>query len=502
MAAQDDLFQLIQSLNPSEKRYFKVNASKGGDSKSNYLQLFEALDGLDEYDEAAFKKKHAKKPFIKYLSAEKKQLRGQIMKQMRSFHGTRTIDTAINELLQDELFYMDKGLFDHREKALLKAKELATKYERYHLLKEIIHRQIAHTTEFEKKQIINPVLELINEQKAIAILEDTYTDLTIKNGELFTLYRSGSDINSPSVKNRADSLINDVERYRSRIGVSFRLNSVFNRAHGNYNHLFKNRQAAFEASLAEYELYQQFSFMKDEESKNYKICLENLISRALTSKNYDWYLKALEEMKTVPVTSFDEEGEVFQNVYFQEHFYYINIGEFEKAASLVPTIENGLITYQPKINKARVLAFQFNIMVMYFIMHRFKDALRWMNPLLADNSEIKQQQKFVTLLLQPIIHFELGHEDLVESYTRSAYRFIQKKERLHRFEKIVLKYFQQMPFNSSHEMFNTNLEQLIIELNQLSMQKNHESVLGMEEIELWAKSHLTGQKMINLLRSR
>lgn len=499
MAAQDELFQLIQSLTPSEKRYFKVNVSKGGDSKSNYLQLFEAMDGLTEYDEAALKQKHAKKPFVKYLSAEKKQLREQIMKHMRNFHSNRSVDTRINELLQDELFYMDKGLFDQREKAILKAKEIATKHERYHLLKEILHRQIAHTTEFEKKQIINPVLELINELKALSILEDTLTDLTSKNRELFSLLRSGSDIENPSVKNRANGLINDVERYRSRIGDSFRLNSIFSRAHGNYNDLFKNRQEALNATIAEYNYYQQDPSKKEDGTRNYKICLANLTSRALSAKNYEWYLRALNEMKTVPVNSFDEEGEVFQNVYFHEHLYYINAGEFEKAEALIPIIEEGLKTYDVKINKARLLAFQYNIMVMYFLMHRFKDALKWMESLMTDNSEIKQNQKIAVQLLIPIVHLELGHIDLVENHTRSAYRSLLKKDRLYDYERLLVNYLKTMPFNTSPQTFKEKLSEFQKELQQLIDSPNSKYMLGIEEFNLWAISQLKGVKMTSLL---
>mgnify|MGYP007101707988 CR=1 FL=1 len=152
MAVQDELFQLIKALTPSEKRYFKVNASKGGDAKSNYMQLFEAMDAQkDEYDEQKLKQKHGKKPFVKYLSAEKKQLREQIMKQMRLFHSDNSIDNRINELLEDASIYQSKGLVSLNEKALLKAKGLVTKYERYHLLKQVLSKLTAHTVEYERK---------------------------------------------------------------------------------------------------------------------------------------------------------------------------------------------------------------------------------------------------------------------------------------------------------------------------------------------------------------
>ena len=439
MTNQDELFSLIRSLSPSEKRYFKVNASKGGDSKSNYMQLFEAIDAMDEYDEQLLKSKHSKKPFVKYLSAEKKQLREQIMKQMRAFHAGRTIDNRINELLQDEIFYRDKGLVDLREKALAKAKELATNGERYHLLKEILKRQTGFVIEFEKKKLTEPVIQLINEQKQLSNLQEAELELYTKNRELFSILRSGADMQDPAVRNRADMLIAEVERFRPRIGSSFTLQVQFERANSNYYHLHRDFKTSFLHTKNEYDVYQQSEQFKTEDAMNYKICLANLMSRALSAKEKEWFTKAMEEMKTVPVHSFEEEGEVFQNVYFQEHLFYINNGEFDKALALVPIIEEGLIQYEAKINLARKLAFQFNIMVMYFLMHRFKEALKWSDYLMEDNSEIKQEQKFITILLLPL-----------------------------------------------DELMNNPAVKLTI---------------GMEEMSLWAKSHIKGEKMYSLLKA-
>lgn len=496
MAVQDELFQLIKSLSPSEKRYFKVNASKGGDAKSNYIQLFEAMDAQgDEYDEQKLKEKHAKKPFVKYLSAEKKQLREQIMKQMRLFHSTRTVDNRINELLQDEMFYRDKGLNDLREKTLLKAKELATKLERFHLLKEILSRQLAYVIEFEQKKITEPVISLINEQKQLAIIQETELELHSKNRELFTIYRSGADIQDPTVQNRVSMLITEIEQYRPRIGKWFSLGVKFQRGYSNYHQILGDWKASLECTKLEYGLYEQHPHFKQEDSYHYKICLANLMSRALSAKENQWFTKALEEMKTLPVNSFNEEGEVFQNIYFQEHLFYINNGEFEKAEALVQIIEEGLIKYETKINQARKLAFQFNIMVMYFLMHDFRKALQWTAPLLDDNSEIKQHQRFVTTLLLPIIHFELGHHDLVETFTRSAYRHLQRKGRLHAFERLVLNYLRQMPLSSDQIEFKEKLQVFHDALHKLLNDPDTKVTLGMEELSLWAIYRSNGPKM-------
>ena len=502
MAALDELFQLIKSLTPSEKRYFKTNATKGGDAKSNYVQLFDSIDSQgEEYDEDKLKQKHAKKPFIKYLSAEKKYLREQIMKQMRAFNSTRTVDNRINELLQDEMFYRDKGLNDLREKALGKAKELATEAERYHLLKEILKRQTVFVVEFEKKELTEPVIRLINEQKHLSILQESELELQTKNRELFSLYRSGADMQDPAVRNRVEMLYAEVERYRMRISNSISLQLYYERASSNYYHLQRDFKSSFQHTQNEYQLFQRAEHLKSEDAINYRICLANLMSRALSAKENEWFKKALEEMKTLPAISFNEEGEVFQNIYFQEHLYYINHGEFEKAEALVPIIEEGLVKYEAKINQARKLAFQFNIMVMYFLLHRFKEALRWIEPIISDNSEIKQGQKFIAMLLLPIIHFELGHTDLVENYTRSAYRFLQRKQRMHEFEKIVLKYLKQMPLSEDQSEFKSKLEVFHFQLQTLMDDPNVSITVGMEEMSLWVRSKLESIPMPQLLKT-
>lgn len=500
MKASDELFRLIRTLTPSEKRYFKTNAKRENPT-SNYLQLFDAIDAQTQYDEDKLKQKHAGKKFVKYLSAEKNYLHEQIMKQMRAFHADRTIDNKINELLQDAFFYRDNGLIELREKCLLRAKDLATKYERYYLLKEILVLQTGFVIEFEKKNLTQPVLDLLTEQKQLALLQETEFELQSKNRELFSMLRMGTDMQDPLNRSKADILNAEVERYRPRIHDSFSLATLFHRASSNYHNVMGEREKSFESMVQEYECYQRYEHFKAEDRMNYKICLANLMARSVSSGEYEWFERALNEMKTIPVTSFNEEGEVFQNVYFQEHLYYINQGRFEEAEALVPTIIDGLEKYSNKVNVARRIAFQYNIMVMYFIMHRFKDALKWTDILLSDNSEIKQGQRFMVMLLLPIIHFELGHSDLVESFTRSAYRFLQKKNRMHDFERLVIKYLKEMPLSTDQAEFKEKLTWFNDELLELSTAHHVGTTLGMHELLLWSNFHIKGIRMDEQLRA-
>ncbi|MCB9203708.1 MAG: hypothetical protein H6603_01920 [Flavobacteriales bacterium] len=446
----------------------------------------------DEYDEELLKVKNAKKPFVKYLSAEKKQLREQIMKQMRAYRSDSTVDNKINELLQDEAFYRDKGLKALREKAIAKAKELATKYERFYLLQEILEKEIAYVEEFEEKNVTNPVLALIAEWKDILIKQQTFLELWSNNKEIFAGYRSGEDIKDEYFINRMRNAIKEVEFYRARTIGSFRLQRAFHRAYSNYHNVFMEDKLSFESTVCEYQLFQEFPQFKLESSHDYKVCLSNLVSRAQSAGKEEEFLQYISELKKLPTSSFNDDGEVFQNVYFLEHLYYINKGNFHQAESLIAEIERGLNEFGQKINKARRLTFLYNIMIMYFLMHEFKKCTKWADEILSDKSEIKQNVTTITKVLLPIIHFELGHHDLVENLTRSAYRHLKNKKRLHEFERLVLHYFKEMPFSVDNDSFYKSVLSFQDSLSQIMDDPNQKILLGMEELKLWCISRTKG----------
>lgn len=501
MKASDELFHLIRSLTPSEKRYFKTNAKKES-ATSNYLQLFDAIDSQKEYDEPALKKKHEGKKFVKYLSAEKGYLHDQIMKQMRAYHADRTIDNKINELLQDEAFYRAKGLNDLRKKALDKARGLAEEYERFHLLQEIILRQINFVEEFARKTLEGPINELLKDMSQVQNLTESLSQLIFLKRKVFSFHRSGADIKNDSVKSEIDKTYENLKNLNSSLPPSFRLRSYVNVAFADYAALKGNRQEAFEWLMRNYEMYQENPKMKQEQLNSYRLLVSNLMGRLANDDDEELFGKLSSELKTLPVDSFNAEGEIFQNVFFLEHLRFINQGKLHLAEALVPDINSGLLEYGSKINKARELSFKCNIMVMYFILHKFDKAKDYADDLLSQKGEIKQGVLTLTRIIYPIVHYELGHIDLVENLTRSSYRYLLKLKRLYGFERLMIKYLDTLPFNTSKEEFANSIAEFANDLQALRADPNELNTPGFEEIELWVKSKVTGEPMHQLLASK
>ena len=121
----DALFLLIQSLEKSEKRSFKlfVNRNSGvGDLK--IIQLFDALNEMGTYDEEVLLKKN---PAIQkqQLSNLKAHLYRELLTSLRLLKQEENIDLQLHEQLDFARILYNKGLYHQSLKILEKIKDLS-----------------------------------------------------------------------------------------------------------------------------------------------------------------------------------------------------------------------------------------------------------------------------------------------------------------------------------------------------------------------------------------
>ena len=122
----DNLFQLIKTLEKSEKRNFKLYATRNSSSDElKTVQLFDALDKMDAYDEVVLLKKN-KGIKKQQLSNLKAQLYKQILSSLRLIDVTN-IDVLLHEQMDYARLLYNKGLYLQSLKVLDKMKELAKK---------------------------------------------------------------------------------------------------------------------------------------------------------------------------------------------------------------------------------------------------------------------------------------------------------------------------------------------------------------------------------------
>lgn len=133
----DPLFQLIQSLEKSEKRNFKLYATRNSSSEELIsIQLFDALDKMDTYDEGVLlsKNERIKKQQLSNLKAH---LYKQILSSLRLI-SDNFIDISLHEQMDYARILYNKGLYHQSLKVLDKLKEQAKNNNQLTYLQQVL----------------------------------------------------------------------------------------------------------------------------------------------------------------------------------------------------------------------------------------------------------------------------------------------------------------------------------------------------------------------------
>ena len=81
----------------------------------------------------------------------------------------------------------------------------------------------------------------------------------------------------------------------------------------------------------------------------------------------------------------------------------------------------------------------------YLEVQDFKNALKWINIFLnLPKTNLRADLQCSARLINLIIHYELGNYELVDYSLKSTYRFIFKRDRMYKVERLVLRSIKQL----------------------------------------------------------
>lgn len=131
----DHLFLLIQSMNQSEKRYFKRFAQQHLIGKKNhYVKLFDLIKGQEVYDEAKLLKSIKDRSLIKNFAEHKRYLYQQILKALRNYKSTNSVFLQLQEALMNIYILYERKMYDSALGLIKKALKDAEKYELFEIV--------------------------------------------------------------------------------------------------------------------------------------------------------------------------------------------------------------------------------------------------------------------------------------------------------------------------------------------------------------------------------
>lgn len=444
MKPSNELFDLIQSLTKSEKRFFKLHSSLQSGDK-NYLRLFDAIDRMKEYDETALKKVFKGEKFIRHLPSEKNHLYRLILKALRAYHGENSISSILKQEIKNIEILYTKALFEECNKFLVRAKKLAVQHEKFYYLFELINWEKMLLEEaFEDGQFTRDLDSLIEEEREVIEKLRNLAEYHVLYSKINYVFRSGGYVRTEENKAIVDEIVNHPLIKGKNTALSKRAATICYYTQGFCNMANGDYKTALEKFKRVKEILDGVPHLKDDLAKRYVRTVSNIVNCHIDLAEYKeaeemiLFLRALPE-KEEAFSSADISVNVFRNAGLAQMLISQKTGDYARGVKDAEELMKTLSELEGKMHKEHELTFFYQFAHIYFLAGQHNKALYWINKLLNDNeNNLRQDVYSYVRLFNLVVHYELGNLDLLEYTLKSTARYLQRRGRDYPIEKVVL----------------------------------------------------------------
>lgn len=442
----DELFQLIKSLDKAEKRLFKLHIKRiSGNEDLKSIALFDALDGMNEYDEEKLLKKN---PSLQkqQLSNMKAYLYKQILTGIS--HVSDDVEIQLSEQLMFARMLYNKGLYMQALKVLGKVKSIAKNYNQntYRLQALIFEKKIEsmHITRSIEGRSGNLSSES-NEVNRHLLLLGNLAGFAL---QLYSWYVQNGHARDEKDEKAVHDFFYDNLPARDDSNMDFYERLYYYQAYCWYTFILQDLLGYYRYSQKWVDLFNENPSMKSLESIQYVKGLHNLLSAHFVLLNYRGFEDSL---KLFERFSDSEDGRKDVNTEMQTFIYlqlaklnrYFMHGSFTKGLSMVNYIEEKIEEYKLHIDTHRILIFYYKIACLFFGSGNNEKAVEYLNLIINRKPDLRTDIHCYARLLHLIAHFEMGNYNLVEYLIKSVYRFMAKMKNLNIVEEEIFSFLKE-----------------------------------------------------------
>ncbi len=452
---EETLFLLIKSMTKAEKRNFKIYANRALNSKeTKFIRLFDLIDKQQKYDEKQLLKS-AKEIKPAQLPNLKAHLYKQIMTSLRLLHTHYDVHAMIREQIDCAKILFSKGLVKQSLKTLKKAKKNAQKYHNNGLELSIVNFEKHISSLYANSEI--SMAELLAQSLLISNRVANATRLSNLVLSLYSVYlKTGYEKREDY--GELELFFQEELEGCNMESLSFTERLYLYQAHVWLSLIKQDFNATYYYSNELIVLFQQDDVLIDAYPDFYLRCLNNVLTSFFFKGNAFEFQRFLELLKEL-----HHRDTIFKNYntsVLLRNFTFTHqlnacflTGDFAKASSLIPDIEDFLETYKHLIDSHRLLIFYYKLACVCFGNGEFKRAIFYLNQVInISDTSLRGDLHCYARVLNLISHFELGNHDLLDYQILSTYRFLIKKNKLQKVQKHILKFLRKTYVDDSDLM--------------------------------------------------
>ncbi|MDO6432033.1 hypothetical protein Q4E93_15635 [Flavitalea sp. BT771] len=504
--SSDALFQLIKSLEKSEKRNFKLYIKRNSASEDlQSIQLFDALDKMEEYDEAQLLKK-SKSLKKQQLSNAKAHLYREILSSLRLIRQEENIDIQLHEQLDHARILYNKGLYLQSLKVLDRIKENAKEHNQITFLLQVLF--------FEK------TIESLHITRS---MQDRADRLTAEVDEVNDHLRLVSTLSNLSLQLYSWYIRNGVARNeKDEIAVQeffeTHLPADLSGCTGFYEKLYQYQSFCWYAFIRQdfllyyrytqkwVDLFEKEPFMLGIETAHYIKGMHNLLGAHFDLLNYPKFIETLRQFEefshsAIVTGNVNNRIQTFVYLYISKLNKHFLDGTFTEGLELVPYIEEKLREYWIYLDRHRILVFYYKIACLYFGSGDYERTIDYLNKIINWKVDLRTDLQCYSRLLHLIAHYELGNYGLLEYLIKSVYRFMAKMENLSLVEEEIFRFLRKS-FNLSPDRIRPELEKLLEKLKKYEKNRFETRAFVYLDIISWLESKVRNVPVQDVIREK
>lgn len=502
----DVLFQLIHSLQKSEKRNFKLYIKRNsGTNELKIITLFDALDHQETYDEDSLLKKY---PNIsrKQLPNLKAHLYRHILVSIRLLQSNTSPDVQFHEQFDFAKILYSKGLYHQSLKIFEKIKQSARDTNQIQYLISVL--------EEEKK------IETLHITRS---LEDRAIELTDEVTEAGQKYIRQSKLSNLALQLYGWYIKNGMARNKhdeQEVSQFFKLHLTEDIRHprGFYERMYYFQSFCWYAFIRQdYLMYYRYTQkwvdefelhpeMLRIETGNFIKGIHNLLNAHFNLRNFKGFKETLSQFEKFSESDIVQQNDnnriqVFVYLYIAKINKHFLEGSFDEGLKLVQLITKRLDEYELFLDKHRTLIFYYKIASLYFGSGDFDNAIEYLNKIINWKVNLRSDLQCYARLLHLIAHYELGNYRLIEYLIKSVYRFMSRMQNLSKVEEAMFDFLRRA-FHLSPRQLHPEFEKLLKKLRTMSHNKFETRAFAYLDIISWLESKVCNKPIQVIIREK
>jgi tetratricopeptide (TPR) repeat protein len=442
MSRGGQVHKIIESLSRGEKRQFKLNVSKYEKSgKQISAHLFDVLDGMKTWDEAAFQKKIKNTNIAKNTSVHINTLLSQLLEILRINETAHNVVYQINRLVEESIILVSKQEPDLALTRIRKAKRLAVEAELYEKMIEILKQersiqfnQLAKLPydEYRReyyKEIKETYRKLENQSDYLNLVEELFHVFYTKGHPNTTDDDLSFDhvMKDPLMKDIGNALTSDAQ-------------SSFYFIHIVYYQANREMEKAREAASQQVKVFERNPKFTRAHIQTYVSILNNLALFQAQLDSFETFSQTLKKWRNIPedynINDRLLSQRIFELSYGVEFDYYIAKNELEKTPPVIREVEKRINTFEK--GGATFLSFlnlALHVAICHYRLGRHDKAHEWAKKVL----EFEDSRAVVYNILFAMIL------DIALHYLQNDHKYL--KYRVPVVRKYFIKHHQLTPIN-------------------------------------------------------